>query len=287
MSIVVNTNVNSMMVRQNLSNAASGVSQSLQRLSSGSRINSAADDAAGLTISTSLTAQTNGAATATTNTQSGVNLLQTADGALSVIQTNLQRIRDLSVQAANGTYGTAERAAIQSEVEQRVNEISRIANSSTFNTIHLLNGSNTTLTLQIGANHIAGNASLNTLTIGAPLTSATATALGLRTAGDVGKLSTYFASTGAAASYISKVDNAISTVSSRRTTIGALQNRLTSNVQNLQVTQENLAASNSSISDTDIATEASNLTKNQILQQASVSLLAQANQQPSVALSLI
>ena len=179
MGIVINTNVSSLQVQRNLSNSRSAISSSLEKLSTGYKINSASDDAAGLSISQSLQAQDSGQTVASSNAQIGVNLLQTAEGDLGVIQTNLQRIRDLSVQAANGTYGTAERNAIEAEVQQRVNEISRVANSSAFNQIKLLNGSNTTLTLQIGANFDSSKVSLNTLTIGTPLKSATATSLGI------------------------------------------------------------------------------------------------------------
>ena len=281
MGIIVNTNIASMMVQQNLSNATSSIRQSVERLSTGSKINSAADDAAGLSISQSLQAQVRGTTVAQTNAQTGVNLLQTAEGDLGVIQTNLQRIRDLSVQAANGTYGTAERTAILSEVQQRINEISRTANSSAFNSIRLLNGTSTTLSLQIGANYNASATSLNTLTIGTPLKSATATQLGL------GSASAYFINSIKAASFISLVDTSISTISANRSTIGSLQNRLSSAINSLSVRNTNLTAAESQITDTDIAQESASLTKEQILQQASASLLTQANSAPKIALTLL
>ena len=156
MSIVVNTNVSSFIVQRSLSNATQGIGKSLERLSSGYRINRAGDDAAGLSISEALKAQARGSDVAASNAQTGVNLLQTAEGDLAIIQDNLQRIRDLAVQASNGTNGQTERDAIKSEVEQRVNEINRIANSSSFNNIQLLDGSKTDLSLQIGANYDAG-----------------------------------------------------------------------------------------------------------------------------------
>jgi len=282
MSIVVNTNVSSILVQRSLQTSTGSIQESLEKLSSGYKINKAADDAAGLTISEGLKAQARGAKTAADNAQSGINLLQTAEGDLAIIQDNLQRIRDLTVQAANGTNGSAERTAIQAEVDQRVTEINRLAQSSQFNNINLLDGSNTEIALQIGAN--AG--SLNVITIGAsgtsPLASAQTSDLGIETA-----LATAFGSAGAASSFISEIDDAISEVSSRRSTIGSLQNRLESAIQSLNVQFENMSASESRIRDVDVASEAANLTRNQILQQSAATLLAQANQSPSIALSLI
>ena len=287
MSIVINTNVSSFIVQRSLSNATQGIQKSLERLSTGYRINRAGDDAAGLSISEALRSQARGSAVAQANAQTGVNLLQTAEGDLAIIQDNLQRMRDLAVQASNGTNGSVERSAIQSEVTQRVSEINRIANSSSFNNIKLLDGSKTDLSLQIGANFDAtatSGSALNTLTIGSPLQAAGASTLGIDGGGD---LSTCFASSTAAASYISLVDTAISTISSRRSQIGSLQNRLESTIQSLAIKQENMSASESRIRDVDVAKEAAVFTKYQILQQASAQLLAQANQSPSIALSLI
>ena len=282
MGIVVNTNVSSILVQRSLNTATNAVSRSLEKLSTGYRINRAADDAAGLTISEALKSQARGSAVAAANAQAGVNLLQTAEGDLAVIQDNLQRIRDLAVQAANGTNASTERDAIKSEVSQRVSEINRIANSSSFNAIKLLDGSQTTVSLQIGANYDSANLSLNSLTIGSPLAAADASTLGIND-----DLTASFASSTAAASYISAVDTAIATISTRRSTIGSLQNRLESTIQSLAIKGENMAASESRIRDVDVAKEAAQLTKGQILQQASASLLAQANQAPSIALSLI
>lgn len=286
MGIVVNTNVNSLVVQRSLSSATQGIGNSLERLSTGYRINRAADDAAGLTITESLRSQSRGSDVASANAQAGVNLLQTAEGDLGIIQDNLQRIRDLAIQAANGTNATAERASIQSEVTQRIKEISRISSNSSFNAIKLLDGSQTTVALQIGANFEATKISLNSLTIGAPLTKADSTALGINTT-DTTFLSSCFSSAIKASSYISRIDSAIALVSSRRSTIGSLQNRLGSCIESLAIKKENMAASESRIRDVDVAKEAAQLTKNQILQQASTSLLAQANQSPGIALSLI
>lgn len=282
MSIVVNTNVSSILVQRSLTNSTNAIGKSLEKLSTGYKINRAADDAAGLTISESLNSQARGAQVASDNAQTGVNLLQTAEGDLAIIQDNLQRIRDLAVQASNGTNGSAERSAIQSEVQQRVNEINRLSSSSSFNQIKLLDGSSSSLSLQIGAN---ANASLNAIDITAgdinPLANADASSLG------IDGVDTAFTTSSSAASYISSIDTAISTVSQRRSTIGSLQNRLDSAISSLNIQFENMSASQSRIRDVDVAKEAATLTKNQILQQASATLLAQANQSPAIALSLI
>ena len=281
MSIVVNTNVSSILVQRSLQTATQNISKSLEKLSTGYRINKAADDAAGLTISESLKSQARGAAVAGQNAQAGINLMQTAEGDLSIIQDNLQRIRDLAVQAANGTNSSAERSAIQSEVQQRVNEIDRISSSSSFNQIKLLDGTSSSLSLQIGANAVA---SLNSISITDgtnPLASADSSAL------SISGVSAAFASTAAAASYIGSIDTAINTVSTRRSTIGSVQNRLESAITSLNIQFENMSAAGSRIRDVDVAKESATLTKSQILQQASATLLAQANQSPAIALSLI
>jgi flagellin len=288
MSIVVNTNVNSILVQRSLSNSTGSIGNSLQRLSTGYRINKAADDAAGLTISQSLDAQARGAQTATQNAQTGINLLQTAEGDLGIIQDNLQRIRDLAVQAANGTYGSDERTAIQSEVSQRLSEIDRLASASKFNSINLLDGSATTsgMRIQIGSNAEASTNSIEVTDGTNPLANAMTSSGGLDCAITTGASGT-FSSASAASSYISTIDDAIATVSTRRSSIGSLQNRLDSAIQSLAVKYENMSASVSRIRDVDVAKEAASLTKSQILQQASATLLAQANSSPQVALSLI
>jgi len=283
MSIVVNTNVNSILVQRSLGTSTNEIGKSLQRLSTGYRINKAADDAAGLTISESLKSQARGAMVASQNAQTGVNLLQTAEGDLGIIQDNLQRIRDLAVQAANDTNGSSERTAIQSEVSQRLDEITRLANGSKFNSVKLLDGTSSSLNLQIGANAGATTNAIDVASGTNPLGSATASGLSI----EAGSSASTFATASAASDYIDTIDAAISTVSSRRSTIGSIQNRLDSAIQSLSVKYENMSASESRIRDVDVAKEAAALTKNQILQQASATLLAQANASPQVALSLI
>ena len=281
MGIVINTNVNSILVQRSLSTAASNIGKSLQRLSTGSRINSAADDAAGLTISQDLDSQARGSQVASQNAQAGINLLQTAEGDLGIIQDNLQRVRELTVQAANDTNGTAERAAIESEVTQRMDEVNRLSKASKFNNINLLDGS-AHVKLQIGADAAASTNTLDVTGTNSPLGKATATALGVNvTAGKT------LASASAASSFITALDTAISKISTRRSTIGSMQNRLDSAIQSLSVKYANMSSAESRIKDTDVASEAASLTKNQILQQASATLLAQANTAPQIALSLI
>ena len=283
MSIVINTNVNSILVQRSLGTSTGEIGKSLQRLSTGSRINKAADDAAGLTISESLRSQARGSQVASQNAQAGINLLQTAEGDLGIIQDNLQRIRDLAVQASNDTNGSSERTAIESEVQQRLDEITRLSTASKFNTIGLLDGSASSLSLQIGAGSDSGTNAINVSTGSVnPLGAADASSLGVSI--DAG---TTFATASAASAYIDTIDSAIADVSERRSTIGSIQNRLDSAIQSLSIKYENMSASESRIRDVDVSKEAASLTKNQILQQASAQLLAQANQAPQVALSLI
>ena len=282
MSIVVNTNVTSLMVQRNLAAANNGVSKAIERLSTGYKINRAADDAAGLSIAEKMLSQVNGTRVAQENTQHGINLLQTAEGDISVIQDHLQRIRDLSVQAANGTYSTAERGMIVQEVQSRFEEITRLANVSKFSDIPLLSSDNNSgLVLQVGPNSGADNR----LDISDALTKMTATALNenFTTTG----IDAAFATSQAASDFIQVIDDALDKVSEARSKIGAYQNRLESTMDSLLIKNENLSASLSELRDADIAKEAAELTKQQILQQSSATLLAQANSNPSVALTLL
>ena len=282
MALVVNTNVTSNIVQRNLTAANSAVNKSIERLSTGYKINRAADDAAGLAISQGFKSQSSGTLIAKDNTQHGINLLQTAEGDLDVIQSNLQRIRDLAVQAANGTYSTAEKGMIANEVKARIEEIDRLVSVSAFSDIHLLDGTGgSTLVLQVGAN----SGTNNQLDISDALIVAKASALSAElTAATV---DTKFATSNGANEYIATIDEAIKAVSDARAKIGAYQNRLESTLNSLDVRYENMASSLSTIKDTDVASEAANLTKSQILQSVSVSLLAQANNNPAIALNLI
>ena len=281
-SITINTNLASLTAQRNLSRATSGMNKAMERLSTGYRINRASDDAAGLAIAKGFEAQSNGTLVAKDNTQHGVNLLQTAEGDLDVIQSNLQRIRDLTIQAANGTYSTSEKAMLAQEVNARIDEINRIATVSKFSDISLLNGTaSSQLILQVGANSGASNQ----LNISDALIKSTATALNANLTAE--HVSVAFRTSNGANAFIDQIDIAINKVSSSRSRIGACQNRLESTLDSLDVRYQNMASSLSTIQDTDVAAEAANLTKAQILQNVSASLLAQANNNPSVALNLL
>ncbi len=280
MSIVINTNVASLDAQRNLSINTTALQKDFQQLSSGYRINSAADDAAGLQISENLQSQIRGIGQAINNAQDGTNMLSVAEGTLSVVQDSLQRIRELVVQAANDTNGTSQRAAITQEITARISDIARMTQASTFNGIKLLSGNYNTssLRLQVGAN---GSLNLDTINISSALGSATATTLGIKTSTNM------LVSNQAAERFLLTVDNALSAVSSRRSLIGSMQNRLQSTISNLQISTENFSSSESRIQNVDVASVSADLTKNQILQQASASILAQANQSPQIALKLI
>lgn len=280
MGIQVNTNVASSMVQRSLALSNKEVEQSMARIAAG-RITKAVEDAAGLTISETLKAQARGSEAAYDNAQTGINLMQTAESGLGSVSENLQRVRELTVQAANGTNGEAERDAIKSEIESLTSEINRVAKSTSFNDINLLDGSNSDLTLQTGAN---ADADTNSLEIGSALGSVKTEDLDIPTGDD---LDDALSSSASAAQMLDKIDNALSTINERRSNIGSIENRLESTVNSLQIKQENMLAAESRIRDVDIAKEASKLTQNQILQNSSAILLAQANQNPAIAINLI
>lgn len=289
MSIVVQTNTLALNSQKNLSKATSSMNQAMERLSTGYKINKAADDAAGLYVASNMTSQIGGSEKARDNANIGINMLQTAEGSLTTIQDNLQRIRDLTVQAGNQVYSAESLAAMQMEVDARLAEITRIADVAEFNGLKLLShdGSMGDVTLQVGAN---SNAAENTITLTDVFTDTTVTAAGL----DVGSTKYEKAFTGGdtnqianAQAYLSAIDIALETVATKRSKIGAFQNRLNSAIDTLTVNIENLSAARSTIQDTDVAVESSNYIKNQILQQSTTAMLSAANQAPQVALSLI
>jgi flagellin len=268
MSLRVNTNTAAFNSYRNLTATDSAMSKSLEKLSSGLRINRAGDDAAGLVISENLRSQIGGLKQAVRNAQDGISVVQTAEGALTEVHAMLQRMRDLAVQAANtGSNGTTAVAAAQAEVNQLMSAIDDIAGRTVFNGTNLLTGT-ANLTFQVGAN--AGE----TLTV-------TTKSLGAAALG-VNALSLANAS-----SAITTLDSAIEQVSSQRAVFGAAQNRLEHSIANLNVTQENLSASESRIRDTDMAAEMTEFSKSQIMMQAGTAMLAQANQTPQSVLSLL
>ena len=272
MAQVINTNIASLNAQRNLSKSQATLGTSLQRLSSGMRINSAKDDAAGLAISERFTAQIRGLNQAVRNSNDGISLAQTAEGALGEVTNNLQRVRELAVQSVNATNSASDRSAMQQEVSQLISEIDRVAGQTNFNGVNLLDGTFTNKDFQVGAN--VGE----TITVTA-ITDATATGLGIN-GGTV-------ATVGGANSLITAVDSALDTVNGSRATLGAIQNRFESVVTSLQTSSESLSAARSRIQDTDFASETANLTKSQILQQAGMAMMAQANSLPQSVLSLL
>ncbi len=268
MAQIINTNILSLNAQRNLTNSQGALQTSLQRLSSGLRINSAKDDAAGLAISERFTTQIRGLNQAVRNANDGISLAQTAEGALSEVTNNLQRIRELAVQSANATNSTEDRAALDAEVQTLIEEISRVAGSATFNGVQLLNTA-ATLTFQVGAN--AGD-TVDVATVDLATTPIIA--------GDVTSVANANTMMGA-------VDTALESVNSTRADFGAIQNRFESVVRSLQTTAENLSASRSRIMDADFAAETAALTRAQILQQAGVAMLAQANAAPQSVLNLL
>jgi flagellin len=277
MSLVVNTNIASINAQRNLSSSQGLLYRSMQRLSSGLRINSAKDDAAGLGISDRMTAQIRGLNQAARNAQDGISLAQTAEGALQETTNMLQRMRELTVQAVNDTNSAEDRDSLDAEYQQLLLEIDRIAQSTTFNGVSLINGSGpAALTFQVGANN-----STNDI-IEVDLSGIDATTTGLSVGGAL------TGTTGAALQpIIEEIDDAITLIDTARGTLGAVQSRFESTISNLMNVSENLSASRSRIMDADIAAETANLTKANILQQAGAAVLAQANQTPMLALSLL
>ena len=278
MSLTVNTNMAAMVAQRSLFTANTDLSTSMQRLSTGLRINSAGDDAAGLSLSKKLSSQISAADMAKTNAQTSINMIQTAESDLSVIQDNLQRMRDLSVQAANGVYSTSERKMLSAEYNTRAAEIDRIAQSSSFSDRKLLDGSFTSMALQVGTNNSANDQiSLTTTTFrnfkagnnGMPALTAAITTLALAQAA------------------ITAMDTAISSISNSRGAMGAMINRLQGSITRIDTRKENMTAANSVIVDADIAKESASLTKQQVLKQTAISMLQQANQSPQMALTLL
>ena len=272
MSLFVNTNVSSLNAQRQLFTTGNNLSTAFERLSSGFRINSAADDAAGLQITDRMTSQVQGLNQAVRNANDGISMAQTAEGALQESTNILQRMRDLAVQSANGSNSADDRASLQKEVAALKTELTRIADKTQFGGRNLLQGS-----FAGGVNFLVGaNAGE---TIGITITSMGASALGVS--------GTSVGAQGAASTAITTIDAAIKKIDEQRADLGAVQNRFEHTISNLANIQENVSASRSRIRDTDFATETAAMTRNQILQQAGTSILAQANQLPQAALSLL
>jgi flagellin len=271
MGLRVNTNIASLTAQRNLAAVTNRLQGNYARLSSGLRIATAADDAAGLGISERMRAQIRSYAVAGRNAQDGVSLAQTAEGALSESNNNLSRMRELAMQAANGTLTATDRATLDTEFQALIEEIDRVATQTAFNGVNLLDGSTATLDIQVGIN--------DTEVITMNMVDATTATLG------VDALDVTTAANASAA--LATIDTAIDLVSTGRGELGAAQNRLGSAIASIANTRENLSAAESRIRDVDVAWETSDLTRNTILQQAAVSVLSQANVQPQLALSLL
>ncbi len=271
MALTLNTNIASLNAQRHLGKTQVALDRAMERLSSGLRINSAKDDAAGLGISNRMTAQIRGLNQAARNANDGISLAQTAEGALQESTNILQRIREIAIQSANDTNSAADRTSLQAEVTQLLAEVDRIATTTQFNGRNLLDGSMTGATFHVGAN--AGQ--VITFSIG----DAQNVALGIDSI-DV-------TTPGGSDAAIAAVDSAMVTIDGIRGGLGAVQNRLEYTIANLNSVSENLSAARSRILDADIAKETSEMTRNSILQQAGVSILAQANQTPLLAVSLL
>jgi len=279
MAISIVTNVSSLNAQRNLGRTQQGLSKSLSRLSSGMRINSAADDAAGLAISEKLKSQVRSMHQAERNANDAVSLLQTAEGSMSEVSGMLARMRELSVQAGNDTVGSAERGFLQNELADLRSEVDRIAEVTEFNGTKLIDGTASSVTFQVGIQNTTNDR------ISVSIDDMHSTALGTGAATRLAGLD--ISTITGAQTALDVLDAAITDVSAGRAQIGAVQNRMQVTIANLATARENLSAANSRVRDVDVASESAELTRKNILMQAGVSVLAQANQSPSIALSLL
>ena len=274
MGLRVNTNIASINAQRNLQSVNERLSGNFRRLSTGLRIASAADDAAGLAISERLRAQVRSLEQGKRNANDGISLVQTAEGALNEVSSILTRLRELAIQSSNGSVSDQDKATLDEEFQSLISEVNRIGRSTEFNGVKLLDGSSSSVSFQIGFGTTAG---VDTLNVSLAATLSTSLALN---ALDIG-------STGSTTTAITSIDSAINSVSSLRGSLGAVQNRLGNAINNNAIQTEALTAAESRIRDVDVAYETSQLTRNNILQQASISVLAQANAQPQSALQLL
>ena len=282
----INTNLNSLNAQRNLGTSQSSLAMSMQRLSSGLRVNSAKDDAAGLAIAERMTAQVRGMSTSIRNANDGISMAQTAEGALGKVSDALQRMRELSVQAANATNSDSDKNSLDKEFGELAKEIQRVLGGTSFNGLHMLGADAKAFQFQVGANTSSNDAidiTTTNLTTDATVTAVAGT-------DNTGAGRAVIDSTATAASIKTVIDNidlAISTVSDQRAVMGASQSRFDSVIANLQSSVENQTAARSRIMDTDFAAETANLSRSQILQQAGNAMVAQANQLPQQVLTLL
>lgn len=274
MSLVINTNLASLNARGSLDMVSNRLEKNFAHLSTGLRITTAADDAAGLAISERMRAQIRSLSQAQRNANDGISMVQVGEGAMNEMDNILIRMRELAIESNNGTVSASDKDTLNGEFTSLIAEIDRIAQATQFNGVNLLNGSTANVVFQVGANNVTN---VDTLSVG--LVSVLASDLGISTL-DI-------SSAGSATTAIAGIDAAINVVVASRGDLGALQNRLQSTITNLGVSVENLTAAESRIRDVDVASETAELTRNSILQQASISVLAQANVQPQNALKLL
>ncbi|MBL8956977.1 MAG: flagellin FliC [Myxococcaceae bacterium] len=274
MAMSIKTNVSSLNAQRNLFSSEMSLNSSMAKLSSGYRITKAGDDAAGLGISSNLSAQIRSYNQASRNAQDAVSVIQTAEGALNETTSILTRMRELAMQSASDGVGNTERGYIQSEAAALSTEIDRIANATEFNGTALLNTTATALTFQVGIRNVAANDRISVSTVNTSASSLGLSGLSLSSAAG-------------AQSALGLLDSALQTVSSARATFGAAGNRLESVVSTIQTASENISAANSRIRDVDVAEETSKMARSQVLMQAGVSVLSQANQSPQLALKLL
>ena len=276
MALIITTNVASLNAQRNLDKTNRELNRSLARLSSGYRINTAADDPAGLAISEHLLSEIKGMQQDTKNAHDGVSLVQVAEGGLNTIQNMLIRLRELGVEASSDTVDNTDRRFLDVEYQQMKSEIQRVAEVTTFNGYDLLNGTGGVLDIQVGVHN---DPFLDRISFNTAASDATLAALGL------GTLSV--SSKAQAQESLDAIDNALTSVSAMRANFGAMQNRLQSTISNLLIARENLSAANSRIRDTDVAAETARLTRAEILRQAGISVLQQANNQSQMVLKLL
>ena len=284
MALTINTNLSSMIVQSNLSKATTSLNQAIERMTTGYKINHAKDNAAGYSIATNWNTQLGSLDVAADNAATGADMLTTLEDTYSLVSSHLQRVRDLTEQAANGTYGSDSLKAIQSEITARLDEVDRIAANCEFNGLKMMDGSMKDINLQVGLysspdSQITLDSSLFKKGDIKSLFGEDKDVVASKCAG---------MTTGtAASSMLDKIDGVINEISARTTTLGAAQNRIESAVESISVQSENITSSLSTLRDADVAEESSNYIKAQILQQASATLLATANQTPSIALNLL
>lgn len=273
MALTINTNVTSMIAQRNLNSAQDNLSESMRRLSSGMRINRARDDAAGLAISRIMTKKIIGYQQGNRNANDGISLVQTTEGAMSEIENNLQRMRELAIQSANGTYVASDRSAMQTEFSALRAEVDRVANTAEFNGFKLLNGTNSSLNIQVGPDNTTNDR------INVKLVDVNVSALSIS--------GNSITSAGVAQTAIASLDTAITAVTKARASLGASESNILTAIQTNLSLSENLTAARSRIVDADFAHETASMNKYNVLAQAGTAMVAQANSLPSLALQLL